>query len=131
MRRTPGKSGSPGKWPRRNGSSPRTVYSPVPDFPGSSAVKRSMNRNSGPWGKCASAVESGSISALTQPDGHLSRIAVPPDTVGNGLERDAVHRRLTEAVELLFQLAFSDVGGLAADRRGATEHLLFVDGQEV
>src|SRR5688572_26473033 len=90
-----------------------------------------MKRNSGPWGKCASAVESGSISAFAQPDGHLGRVTIPPYAVGNGLERHAVHGRVTEAVKLLFPLAFGDMGGLAANRRRAAEHLFFVNRQEL
>src|SRR5262245_13459783 len=58
--KTPGKRGWPGKWPRRNGSSPRTVYSPVPLLPGSKVSRRSRKRNSGPWGKWWRATTSGS-----------------------------------------------------------------------
>ena len=37
-------------------SSPRNVYSPAPLLPGSNAIRRSMKRNSAPWGRCASAL---------------------------------------------------------------------------
>ncbi len=47
---TPGKIGSPGKCPRRNGSS-RTVNSPSPLSPGFNLVSRSTNRNSAPCGR--------------------------------------------------------------------------------
>src|SRR6185436_1957915 len=62
---TPGKMGWFGKCPRKKGSSPRMVYSPVPDFPGSSASKRSRKRNSGPCGRWRSAAaRSGDVTWL-------------------------------------------------------------------